>query len=148
MLTPDPARRITIGEIMQHQWCAALLPNEHFALRPSCSVSMHAMRPGKGVFCIMLPLHACVRFLFVKTASSSCTCILSGPPGQCRWQPHAELLQQMRLFCLQEETAERACKPAMRPCSVYSMLCQGTAADAKLQVGKLISSLSYARAGS
>ena len=24
MLTPDPARRITIGEIMQHQWCARL----------------------------------------------------------------------------------------------------------------------------
>lgn len=22
MLTPDPARRITIGEIMQHSWCA------------------------------------------------------------------------------------------------------------------------------
>jgi serine/threonine-protein kinase SRK2 len=23
MLTPDPALRITIGEIMQHSWCAA-----------------------------------------------------------------------------------------------------------------------------
>lgn len=22
MLTPDPARRVTIGEIMQHSWCA------------------------------------------------------------------------------------------------------------------------------
>ena len=25
MLTPDPARRITIGEIMHHSWCAASL---------------------------------------------------------------------------------------------------------------------------
>lgn len=52
MLTPDPARRVTIGEIMQHSWCECL-PSSH-----SC------------VWHVWLPLSSSSRFLNACSSGS------------------------------------------------------------------------------
>ena len=45
MLTPDPARRITIGEIMQHSWCGA----SPVVLRVSTSAAPEYLRYSSEV---------------------------------------------------------------------------------------------------
>ncbi len=52
MLTPDPAKRVTIPEIMQHPWCGCAPPlslcslahcPEDWGLHPSLHLNLHAL---------------------------------------------------------------------------------------------------------
>ena len=49
MLTPNPAKRITIGEIMQHPWCVSSPPGTRACVRLHV-LSLHA---GRGM-CMFL----------------------------------------------------------------------------------------------
>lgn len=53
MLTPDPNKRVTIPEIMQHPWCA---PTSHPALSPRAMASALEVIPPEDANSLWKPL--------------------------------------------------------------------------------------------
>ena len=88
MLTPDPARRITIGEIMQHQWCARLLwlaagracangtLRDGHSPQPSCSCPQATCKQ-------LLCAHACIAgWITLPCTFSLCLSCMSRVPDK------------------------------------------------------------------